>query len=94
MTPCELIRQTAIRFRSAGIPDPENDSALLLASLSGGSPLSLRLDTDTILEPSLLSRYEHCSKAADATPPPIHSRRSPFLRESFHCGRPCADSPS
>lgn len=58
MTPCELIRQTAIRFRSAGIPDPENDSALLLASLSGGSPLSLRLDTDTILEPSLLSRYE------------------------------------
>ena len=58
MTPCELIRQTALRFRSAGIPDPENDSALLLASLSGGSPLSLRLDTDTILEPSLLSRYE------------------------------------
>jgi len=58
MTPCELIRQTALRFRSAGIPDPENDSALLLASLSGESPLSLRLDTDTILEPSLLSRYE------------------------------------
>ena len=58
MTPCELIRQTSIRFRSTGIPDPENDSALLLVSLSGGSPLSLRLDTDTILEPSLLSRYE------------------------------------
>ena len=58
MTPRELIRQTAARFRSAGIPDPENDSALLLASLCGGIPLSLRLDTETVLEQSLLSRYE------------------------------------
>ena len=58
MTPCQLIRHTAARFRSAGIPDPENDSALLLASLCGGEPLSLRLDTDTILEEPLLSRYE------------------------------------
>ena len=58
MTPCELIRQTAARFRAAGIPDPENDGALLLSSLSGGAPLSLRLDTDTVLDRSLLSRYE------------------------------------
>ena len=58
MTPCELIRQTAARFRSAGIPDPENDSALLLAHLTGGIPLALRLDTDTVLEPSFLSLYE------------------------------------
>lgn len=58
MTPCELIRQTAARFRSAGIPDPENDSALLLSHLTGGVPLSLRLDTDTILDSSLLSSYE------------------------------------
>ena len=54
MTPCQLIRHTASRFRSAGIPDPENDSALLLASLCGGEPLSLRLDTDTVLEEPLL----------------------------------------
>ena len=58
MTPCELIRQTAVRFRSAGIPDPENDSALLLASLFRSAPLSLRLDTDTVLDQSLLLRYE------------------------------------
>ena len=58
MTPCQLIRHTASRFRSAGIPDPENDSALLLASLCGGEPLSLRLDTDTVLEEPLLSRFE------------------------------------
>ena len=59
MTPCELIRQTAARFRFVRIPDPENDSALLLAHLTGGTPLTLRLDTDTILEPALLLRYEH-----------------------------------
>lgn len=58
MTPCELIRSTAVRFRSAGIPDPENDSALLLASLCGTAPLTLRLDMDTALKPALLSRYE------------------------------------
>ena len=58
MTPRELIRLTAVRFRKAGIPDPENDSALLLASLCGGAPLSLRLDTDTVLESSLLAHYE------------------------------------
>ena len=58
MTPRELIRQTAARLRNAGIPDPENDSALLLASLCGCAPLALRLDTDTILDPPLLSDYE------------------------------------
>lgn len=58
MTPRELIRLTAVRFRSAGIPDPENDSALLLSSLCGIAPLPLRLDAETVLEQSLLSRYE------------------------------------
>ena len=58
MTPCDLLRRTAARFRSAGVPDPETDSALLLASLTGGAPLSLRLDTDTVLPPSLLARFE------------------------------------
>ena len=58
MNPRELIRQTSARFRSAGVPDPENDSALLLAKLTGKAPLSLRLDTDMVLEPSLLLQYE------------------------------------
>ena len=35
MTPRELIRRTAEQFRSIGIPDPENDAALLLAHLTG-----------------------------------------------------------
>ena len=58
MTPRDLIRQAARRFRSADIPDPDTDSALLLASLTGGSPLALRLDEDTALDPSLVSRFE------------------------------------
>ena len=57
MTPCSLLRQTAKRFRDAGIPDPETDSALLLSFLTGGSPLSLRLDTDTELTVSQLEEY-------------------------------------
>ena len=57
MTPCSLLRQTAKRFRNARIPDPETDSALLLSFLTGGSPLSLRLDTDTELTVSQLEEY-------------------------------------
>ena len=81
MTPCQLIRHTAARFRSAGIPDPENDSALLLASLCSGEPLSLRLDTDTILEESLLSRYDLLVRQ--------RLQRIPLqyiLGEAFFCG--------
>ena len=81
MTPCQLIRHTAARFRSAGIPDPENDSALLLVSLCGGEPLSLRLDTDTILEESLLSRYDLLVRQ--------RLQRIPLqyiLGEAFFCG--------
>ena len=81
MTPCQLIRHTAARFRSAGIPDPENDSALLLVSLCSGEPLSLRLDTDTILEESLLSRYDLLVRQ--------RLQRIPLqyiLGEAFFCG--------
>ena len=58
MTPRELIRNAALRFRTGGIPDPENDAALLLSFLTGRPALELRLDTDTQLEPVLLSAYE------------------------------------
>lgn len=63
MTPYTLIRNTAARFREAGIPDPENDSALLLCFLTGTrNPLSLRLDTDTLLEDSVLQAYEELAE--------------------------------
>lgn len=58
MTPRQLIRQTAERFRLSGIPDPENDAALLLAHLTGKSALTLRLDSDTDLDSSIIAAYE------------------------------------
>ena len=55
MTPRELIRRTSESFRSAGIPDPENDAALLLSHLTGRNMLELRLDTETSADSSLIS---------------------------------------
>ena len=57
MTPRSLLLYTAARFRAAGIPDPETDSALLLSFLTGQAPLSLRLDSDTDLSPDVLDSY-------------------------------------
>ena len=58
MTPRELIRRTAEQFRSVGIPDPENDAALLLAHLTGRPVLEMRLDMDTHLDPAVLSAFQ------------------------------------
>ena len=55
MTPRELIRRTAELFRNEGIPDPENDAALLLSHLTGRPVLELRLDMDTHPDPAVLS---------------------------------------
>ena len=57
MTPSALIRETSAKFRTAGIPDPETDSSLLLSSLTGKDPLFLRLDTDTALPSSIVSSF-------------------------------------
>ncbi len=57
MTYRELIRCTAKRFQTAGIPDPENDAALLLSHLTGKPALELRLDAVTEPNPHMLSAY-------------------------------------
>jgi len=63
MTPRALLKQTAARFREAGLPDPETDSALLLSPLMGGQPpLALRLDDETELGADLLARYESLAR--------------------------------
>ncbi|MER1994824.1 MAG: peptide chain release factor N(5)-glutamine methyltransferase, partial [Eubacteriales bacterium] len=62
MTPRELIRRTAEQFRSCGIPDPENDAALLLSHLTGRPVLELRLDMDTHPDPALLSAYQQLTE--------------------------------
>ena len=58
MNPRELIRLTAERFRAAGVPDPENDAALLLAHLTGKPALALRLETDTDVDASVRAAYD------------------------------------
>ena len=58
MNPRELIRLTAERFRAAGVPDPENDAALLLAHSTGKPALALRLETDTDVDASVRAAYD------------------------------------
>ena len=58
MTPREMIRRTAEQFRSCGIPDPENDAALLLSYLTGKPALELRLDIDTEPDIAVVSAYQ------------------------------------
>ena len=58
MTPRALLLSSARRLREKGIPDPEEDASLLLSHLTGKNPLSLRLDTETILSEDTLTAYE------------------------------------
>ena len=58
MTPRELIRITAEQYRAAGIPDPENDAALLLTHLTGRPSLELRLDADSETDPAVMAAYQ------------------------------------
>ena len=58
MTPRALLLETSARFRAAGIPDPETDSALLLSSICLRSPLELRLDTETDLDRKTQQTYD------------------------------------
>lgn len=53
----QLIRQTAARFREAGVPDPEVDASVLLGHVTGRAPLSLRLDTDFEPDEGQLAAY-------------------------------------
>ena len=81
MTPRELIRDTAESFRRAGVPDPEYDSALLLSSLTGLPPLSLRLDTDTLLDDVTLEGFQSlCLRRVQREPLQY------ILRETVFCG--------
>ncbi len=81
MNPRELLRSSAARLREAGIPDPVTDAALLLSSLCGQPPLSLRLDVETELPASLLAEYERLLRR--------RLNREPLqyiLKETVFCG--------
>ena len=85
MTPYQLLRKTSEQFRNAGIPDPETDSALLLSSLCGSSPLRLRLDTDTQLDDSVLDSFSLLvQQRLCRTPVQYILHEAPFCGRSFY----------
>ncbi len=85
MTPCALIRRTAELFRSAGIPDPETDSALLLSFLCNRPSLALRLDTDTVLSDEMLEKYYFLSERRITREPLQYiTNEAPFCGRVFY----------
>ena len=85
MTPALLLRETASRFRTAGIPDPETDSALLLSFLTGRPPLVLRLDTESGLPQDLVNRFRDLADRRLAREPLQYlTGETYFLGRSFH----------
>ena len=88
MTPRELIRNTSLRFHEAGIPDPVNDSALLLSHLCGKPPLELRLDSDTELNDTVVSAFmQLAGRRLDRIPLQYLTEEAPFCGRIFHVDR-------
>ena len=84
MTPRDLIRNTANRFLSAGIPDPENDAALLLSYLTGRPALELRLDSDSETDSALLSSFQGLAeKRMNRIPLQYLIGEAPFYRRLY-----------
>ena len=84
MKPRELIRNTTNRFYSAGIPDPENDAALLMSYLTGRPALDLCLDTDTETDPVLSTAYQALvEKRVNRIPLQYLIRETSFYRRLY-----------
>ena len=84
MNPRSLLLDTAARFRAAGIPDPETDSALLLSFLTGQAPLSLRLDSDTELAAEILESFSEMAERRLAREPLQYiTGEAPFFGRVF-----------
>ena len=85
MTPRELIRKTAADFRSAGVPDPEIDAALLLSHVTGKAPLLLRTDDWTALPSDALFAFDALAQRRLAREPLQYILRSQsFLGREFY----------
>ena len=84
MTPRDFIRTVSDQFRRAGIPDPENDAALILAHLTGRPSLSLRLDTESELDPSVTDAcLILAGKRLERFPLQYLLQEAPFYRRLF-----------
>ncbi|MDO5436356.1 MAG: peptide chain release factor N(5)-glutamine methyltransferase [Clostridia bacterium] len=85
MTPRELLKKTTIRFREAGVPDPETDSAQLLSHLTGRAPLMLRLDSDTRLPDFVVDGFEElCAERESGVPLQHILGTARFYGRDFH----------
>ena len=82
MNPRSLLLDTARLFRKNGILDPETDAALLLSSLTGLAPLSLRLNSDMALDGAVLTKYQ-ALVARRLQRVPVQY----ILGETYFCGR-------
>ncbi len=88
MTPRALLLQAVRRLREKGIPDPENDGALLLSELTGRPPLTLRTDVDTELPEETLRAFERGLKRRLAREPLQYILGYTFFRGLiFHTDR-------
>lgn len=85
MNPRALLKATASAFREVGIPDPEVDAALLLSHVTGQPPLSLRLDTVSVLSEDVLARFD-ALVARRLTRQPLQYllHTQPFLGRDFY----------
>lgn len=85
MNPRQLLRETTALFRAHDIPDPEVDSAALLAHLTGRPPLTLRLDTDTVLADDTLAAYDALvQRRLRRVPLQYLTHEQSFLGRSFY----------
>ena len=82
MTPRELILSTAAMMREKDVPDPITDSALILSSLMGKSPLELRADFETEVPENIREKMK-CLSARRMTRYPLQY----ILNEAPFCGR-------
>ena len=58
MTPRDAIRNASVQLGAAGVPNSRTDASLLLSAVTGLPALSLRLDSETVLSASVISRFE------------------------------------
>ena len=88
MTVRAFLKETAERFREAGVPDPENDALLLLSFTAGKEPLLLRLNAAEELDAGVEERCDAlCSQRLERVPLQYLTGETWFCGRRFHTDR-------
>ncbi len=86
-SPRAVILAASKRLEAAGVPDPVNDAALLLAQVTGRPALSLRMDRDAALTDSQLESFDAlCAQREKRTPLQWLLGTQPFCGHLFEVG--------